>query len=85
METQEHYMQFCCHVTCEALYNENLVPVTNRRYGSSIPFCDRFFSALGIIEGNKCFQQMFVRIGEADRLSGSSAKDLSIGAAIVYI
>lgn len=32
METQEHYTQFCCHVTCEALYNENLVPVTNRRY-----------------------------------------------------
>ncbi|XP_011498921.1 PREDICTED: uncharacterized protein KIAA0195 isoform X1 [Ceratosolen solmsi marchali] len=31
METQEHYTQFCCHVTCEALYNENLVPVTNRR------------------------------------------------------
>ncbi|KAK0168024.1 hypothetical protein PV327_001865 [Microctonus hyperodae] len=31
METQEHYAQFCCHVTCEALYNENLVPVTNRR------------------------------------------------------
>ncbi|XP_029032727.1 transmembrane protein 94 isoform X4 [Osmia bicornis bicornis] len=32
MDTQEHYMQFCCHVTCEAQYNENLVPVTNRRY-----------------------------------------------------
>ncbi|XP_063995307.1 transmembrane protein 94 isoform X2 [Diachasmimorpha longicaudata] len=31
METQEHYSQFCCHVTCETLYNENLVPVTNRR------------------------------------------------------
>ncbi|XP_047352774.1 transmembrane protein 94 isoform X3 [Vespa velutina] len=31
METQEHYTQFCCHVTCEAVYNENLVPVTNRR------------------------------------------------------
>nr|XP_012144918.1 PREDICTED: uncharacterized protein KIAA0195 isoform X3 [Megachile rotundata] len=31
MDTQEHYMQFCCHVTCEAQYNENLVPVTNRR------------------------------------------------------
>lgn len=31
MDTQEHYMQFCCHVTCEALFNENLVPVTNRR------------------------------------------------------
>ncbi|KAK2583635.1 hypothetical protein KPH14_009573 [Odynerus spinipes] len=31
METQEHYTQFCCHVTREALYNENLVPVTNRR------------------------------------------------------
>ncbi|OXU20778.1 hypothetical protein TSAR_005268 [Trichomalopsis sarcophagae] len=31
METQEHYTQFCCHVTCEALHNENLVPVTNRR------------------------------------------------------
>ncbi|XP_020292489.1 transmembrane protein 94 isoform X2 [Pseudomyrmex gracilis] len=31
MDTQEHYMQFCCHVTCEALCNENLVPVINRR------------------------------------------------------
>ncbi|XP_046427153.1 transmembrane protein 94 isoform X1 [Neodiprion fabricii] len=31
MDTQEHYTQFCSHVTCEALYNENLVPVTNRR------------------------------------------------------
>ncbi|XP_044574421.1 transmembrane protein 94 isoform X2 [Cotesia glomerata] len=30
METQEHYAQFCCHVTCEAFYNENLVPVINR-------------------------------------------------------
>ncbi|XP_033214958.1 transmembrane protein 94 isoform X2 [Belonocnema kinseyi] len=31
METQEHYTKFCSHVTCEALHNENLVPVTNRR------------------------------------------------------
>ncbi|XP_026670235.1 transmembrane protein 94 isoform X5 [Ceratina calcarata] len=31
MDTQEGYMQFCGHITCEALYNENLVPVTNRR------------------------------------------------------
>ncbi|CAH1388877.1 unnamed protein product [Nezara viridula] len=31
MATQEHYVQFCSHVTCEALYNEDLVPVTNRR------------------------------------------------------
>ncbi|XP_073997846.1 transmembrane protein 94-like protein l(2)k05819 isoform X2 [Rhodnius prolixus] len=30
MDTQEHYVQFCSHVTCEALYNEDLVPVTNR-------------------------------------------------------
>ncbi|XP_014257141.1 transmembrane protein 94 isoform X3 [Cimex lectularius] len=30
MATQEHYIQFCSHVTCEALYNEDLVPVTNR-------------------------------------------------------
>lgn len=28
---QEHYTQFCSHITCEAMYNENLVPVTNRR------------------------------------------------------
>lgn len=41
MNTQEHYMQFCCHVTCEALYNENLVPVTNRRYAHLRSF---FFS-----------------------------------------
>jgi len=31
MATQEHYTQFCSHVTCEALHNEDLVPVTNRR------------------------------------------------------
>uniref|UniRef100_A0A146M4X0 Uncharacterized protein KIAA0195 n=2 Tax=Lygus hesperus TaxID=30085 RepID=A0A146M4X0_LYGHE len=31
MATQEHYLQFCSHVTAEALYNEDLVPVTNRR------------------------------------------------------
>lgn len=31
LETQEHYAQFCSHVTCEAMYNENLIPVTNRR------------------------------------------------------
>lgn len=31
MDTQEHYTQFCSHITCEALHNEDLVPVTNRR------------------------------------------------------
>lgn len=31
MDTQDHYTQFCSHVTCEALYNEDLVPVANRR------------------------------------------------------
>ncbi|XP_065164487.1 transmembrane protein 94 isoform X2 [Atheta coriaria] len=30
-DTQTTYMQFCSHITCEAMYNENLVPVTNRR------------------------------------------------------
>lgn len=28
---QEHYSHFCSHITCEAMYNEHLVPVTNRR------------------------------------------------------
>lgn len=28
---QEKYTEFCSHITCEAMYNENLVPVTNRR------------------------------------------------------
>lgn len=31
LETQEHYGGFCSHITCEAMYNEHLVPVTNRR------------------------------------------------------
>nr|CAD7588508.1 unnamed protein product [Timema genevievae] len=31
MYTHEHYNQFCSHVTCEAIHNEDLVPVTNRR------------------------------------------------------
>ncbi|XP_044272389.1 transmembrane protein 94 isoform X2 [Tribolium madens] len=31
VETQEHYAAFCSHITCEAIYNENLVPVSNRR------------------------------------------------------
>lgn len=28
---QEHYAQFYSHITCEAIHNEDLVPVTNRR------------------------------------------------------
>ncbi|CAH1113628.1 unnamed protein product [Psylliodes chrysocephalus] len=31
INTKEHYTTFCSHITCEAIYNENLVPVTNRR------------------------------------------------------
>ncbi|XP_031353618.1 transmembrane protein 94 isoform X2 [Photinus pyralis] len=27
----EYYTKFCSHITCEAMYNENLIPVTNRR------------------------------------------------------
>ncbi|KAK3883547.1 hypothetical protein Pcinc_012150 [Petrolisthes cinctipes] len=29
--TQSHYTQFCSHITCEAMYNEDLVPVSQRR------------------------------------------------------
>jgi len=36
MSTQEHYTQFCSHVTCEAMHSEHLVPVTNRRF---VAFC----------------------------------------------
>ncbi|CAG9860047.1 unnamed protein product [Phyllotreta striolata] len=31
IDTKDHYTTFCSHITCEAIYNENLVPVTNRR------------------------------------------------------
>uniref|UniRef100_A0AAR5NZX1 Cation-transporting P-type ATPase C-terminal domain-containing protein n=1 Tax=Dendroctonus ponderosae TaxID=77166 RepID=A0AAR5NZX1_DENPD len=31
MDTQDQYSNFCSHITCEAMYNEDLVPVTNRR------------------------------------------------------
>lgn len=31
LSLQECYTAFCSHITCEAIYNENLVPVTNRR------------------------------------------------------
>ncbi|KAL1497616.1 hypothetical protein ABEB36_008545 [Hypothenemus hampei] len=31
IDTQEHYSNFCSHISCEAMYNENLVPVSNRR------------------------------------------------------
>lgn len=30
-ETQDHYSAFCSHITCEAIYNEHLIPVINRR------------------------------------------------------
>ncbi|CAG9824590.1 unnamed protein product [Phaedon cochleariae] len=30
-DTQENYTAFCSHITCEAVYNENSVPVMNRR------------------------------------------------------
>ncbi|XP_042882289.1 transmembrane protein 94-like isoform X5 [Penaeus japonicus] len=29
--TQDHYTRFCSHITCEAMYNEDLVPVSQRR------------------------------------------------------
>ncbi|KAL7641431.1 UNVERIFIED_CONTAM: hypothetical protein RMT77_008571 [Armadillidium vulgare] len=29
-ETQSHYTRFCSHITCEAMYNEDLVPVSQR-------------------------------------------------------
>ncbi|XP_066253701.1 transmembrane protein 94 isoform X1 [Euwallacea similis] len=31
IDTQENYSNFCAHISCEAMYNENLVPVSNRR------------------------------------------------------
>ncbi|KAI4456515.1 hypothetical protein MML48_8g00014295 [Holotrichia oblita] len=31
LDTQENYTQFYSHITCEAIYNDNLVPVINRR------------------------------------------------------
>ncbi|KAK9754704.1 hypothetical protein QE152_g1175 [Popillia japonica] len=31
IDTQESYNQFYSHITCEAIYNDNLVPVINRR------------------------------------------------------
>ncbi|KAF5293602.1 hypothetical protein FQA39_LY03087 [Lamprigera yunnana] len=31
VQTQESYSTFCSHITCEAMYNENLIPVANRR------------------------------------------------------
>ncbi|KAJ8916114.1 hypothetical protein NQ315_004481 [Exocentrus adspersus] len=30
-DTQDRYTAFCSHITCEAIYNESLIPVTNRR------------------------------------------------------
>jgi hypothetical protein len=30
-ETQHHYAHFCSHITAQAMTNEALVPVTNRR------------------------------------------------------
>lgn len=29
--TQDHYTRFCAHITCQAMYNEDLVPVSQRR------------------------------------------------------
>ncbi|KAK9509058.1 hypothetical protein O3M35_006462 [Rhynocoris fuscipes] len=57
MDTQEHYIQFCSHVTCEALYNEDLVPVTNRRCLS----CVKEVSTL--LSNNKCLCELSKQIG----------------------
>ncbi|CAL4159798.1 unnamed protein product, partial [Meganyctiphanes norvegica] len=29
--TQDHYTRFCSHITCQSMYNEDLVPVSQRR------------------------------------------------------
>ncbi|XP_054282537.1 transmembrane protein 94 isoform X2 [Macrosteles quadrilineatus] len=60
MDTQDHYTQFCSHVTCEALYNEDLVPVANRRS----PCCAREMSTL--MSTNKCLCELAKQIGFTD-------------------
>ncbi|KAG8227374.1 hypothetical protein J437_LFUL000382 [Ladona fulva] len=61
MATQEHYSHFCSHVTCEAMYNEDLVPVTNRRM---LDMCGE----MAVFPGaNKCLCELAKQIGFSDQ------------------
>ncbi|XP_069685217.1 transmembrane protein 94 isoform X2 [Periplaneta americana] len=62
MATQEHYTQFCSHVTCEALYNEDLVPVTNRRKANLSEDM-----AVLLPGANKCLCELAKQIGFVDQ------------------
>ncbi|XP_059477239.1 transmembrane protein 94 isoform X2 [Neocloeon triangulifer] len=57
MSTQEHYTQFCSHVTCEAMHSEHLVPVTNRRH-------PKYTGEMTVLPGtNKCLCELAKQIG----------------------
>ncbi|XP_065338638.1 transmembrane protein 94 isoform X2 [Cloeon dipterum] len=57
MSTQEHYTQFCSHVTCEAMHSEHLVPVTNRRH-------PKYTGEMNLLPGtNKCLCELAKQIG----------------------
>ncbi|XP_021935663.1 transmembrane protein 94 isoform X3 [Zootermopsis nevadensis] len=62
MATQEHYTQFCSHVTCEALYDEDLVPVTNRRKANLSEDM-----AVLLPGANKCLCELAKQIGFMDQ------------------
>ncbi|XP_026281983.1 transmembrane protein 94 isoform X2 [Frankliniella occidentalis] len=61
MATQEHYAAFCAHVTCEALHDEDLVPVTNRR---NHPIAG---DAAALPAVNKCLCELAKQIGFVDK------------------
>ncbi|XP_071444767.1 transmembrane protein 94 isoform X3 [Hetaerina americana] len=61
MDTQEHYARFCSHVTCEAMYNEDLVPVTNRR------MLDLWGEMAMFPGANKCLCELAKQIGFSDQ------------------
>ncbi|KAJ1527966.1 hypothetical protein ONE63_007896 [Megalurothrips usitatus] len=61
MATQENYAAFCAHVTCEALHDEDLVPVTNRR-NHPIAGDVTAFPAV-----NKCLCELAKQIGFVDK------------------
>ncbi|RZF33852.1 hypothetical protein LSTR_LSTR008975 [Laodelphax striatellus] len=60
MATQYHYTQFCSHVTCEALYNEDLVPVTNRRLAA-------VHEVSTLLSTNKCLCEVAKQIGFTEK------------------
>ncbi|KAG5891721.1 hypothetical protein JTB14_000324 [Gonioctena quinquepunctata] len=92
LDTQKRYTAFCSHISCEAMYNENLVPVTNRRclceLAREIGFVDQAQKIFALEEQLSVFRHLQSEMARKDNnkeLSSGNMQLLSEGTADIIL